>query len=91
MNYNRGLSAASNAAGVATSGIGSVFADGNGLAIKVEKHSIMVTGVKATDHVTVNAADGRVLYAADGDATVTLPAGIYVVTAGNLTAKVVVP
>ena len=91
VNYNRGLSAASNAADVATSGIGSVFADGNGLAIKVEKHCIMVTGAKATDHVTVNAADGRVLYAADGDATVTLPAGIYVVTAGNLTAKVVVP
>ena len=51
----------------------------------------MVTGAKATDHVTVNASDGRVLYAAGGDATVTLPAGIYVVTAGNLTAKVVVP
>lgn len=81
----RGESTGSNEASV-TQGIADIT---DGLSITTDKGLILVSG--ADDKlVTVTSVDGRVLYSAKGDASVSVATGIYVVKAGKTVAKVLV-
>lgn len=83
--YNKGVSAGSNEA-AATSALDELAA---GVKIATAQGTIIVTGAEGLD-VTVVAVDGKVLYAAKGDATVAVETGVYVVKAGNKIVKVLV-
>lgn len=81
----RGESAGSNEASV-NQGIADIT---DGLSIATDKGLILVNG--ADDKlVTVTAVDGRVIYSAKGNASVSVATGIYVVKAGKTVAKVLV-
>lgn len=71
-------------------GIENVQASQNGQPeVTVENGVLMVNGVDAASVVTVYNMQGRTVYSGIGCATVNLPAGIYIVSAGVHTAKVV--
>lgn len=83
--YNKGVSAGSNEA-AATSALDELTA---GVKVTTAQGTIIVTGAEGLD-VTVIAVDGKVLYAAKGDATVAVETGVYVVKAGDKVVKVLV-
>lgn len=83
--YNKGVSAGSNEA-AATSALDELTA---GVKVTTAQGTIIVTGAEGLD-VTVVAVDGKVLYAAKGDATVAVETGVYVVKAGDKIVKVLV-
>lgn len=83
--YNKGVSAGSNEA-AATSALDELTA---GVKVATAQGTIIVTGAEGLD-VTVVAVDGKVLYAAKGDATVAVETGVYVVKAGDKIVKVLV-
>lgn len=83
--YNKGVSAGSNEA-AATSALDELTA---GVKVATAQSTIIVTGAEGLD-VTVVAVDGKVLYAAKGDATVAVETGVYVVKAGDKIVKVLV-
>lgn len=83
--YNKGVSAGSNEA-AATSALDELTA---GVKVVTAQGTIIVTGAEGLD-VTVVAVDGKVLYAAKGDATVAVETGVYVVKAGDKIVKVLV-
>lgn len=83
--YNKGVSAGSNEA-AATSALDELTA---GVKVTTAQGTIIVTGAEGLD-VTVIAVDGKVLYAAKGDATVAVETGVYVVKAGDKIVKVLV-
>ena len=71
-------------------GIENVLTSQNGQPeVTVVNGVLMVNGVDAATTVTVYDMQGRAVYSAAGCATVNLPAGLYLVTAGAHTAKVV--
>ena len=83
--YNKGVSAGSNEAAT-TSALDELTA---GVKVTTAQGTIIVTGAEGLD-VTVVAVDGKVLYAAKGDATVAVETGVYVVKAGDKIVKVLV-
>lgn len=89
--YNRGNSGASNGASALLEGVEGVEAGISMPVIRAEGHAVIVTGASADTPVAVHAADGRTLYAGQGNAVVPLPAGLYIVTAGPVTAKLPLP
>ena len=73
-----------------TTGIENVLASQNGQPeVSVDDGVIMVNGVDAATTVTVYDMQGRAVYSGTGCATVNLPAGLYIVSVGAHTAKVV--
>ncbi|MCM1451757.1 MAG: choice-of-anchor J domain-containing protein [Clostridium sp.] len=86
--YDAGESMPGNEFTTTISGINGVSAEG-GIIVKGEKGHIYVNG--AQGNINVYSIDGRLAARAEGgEATIEVPAGIYVVTAGNLRAKVAV-
>lgn len=83
--YNKGVSGGSNEA-AATSALDELTA---GVKVATAQGTIIVTGAEGLD-VTVVAVDGKILYAAKGDATVAVETGVYVVKAGDKIVKVLV-
>lgn len=84
--YTTGISAASNEATAAESGLDAITA---GISITTAQGAIIIAGAEGVD-VTVVAADGKVLHSAQGDARVAVLPGVYVVKAGHKIAKVLV-
>ncbi len=86
--YDRGISGPSNVANILTTGINEVLG-----AVKVYgvKGAVEVAGAAGLN-VSVVAADGKVMFngVASDKETVNVPAGVYVVRAGNKTVKVAV-
>lgn len=73
-----------------TDGVNEIIADGNTVRIAGENGTITVRGVAADSTVCVYTTDGRQIVATNGDTTLNVPAGIYIVTVGNQSAKVTV-
>lgn len=90
VNYNRGLSPASNAATLMQSGIGDINADGRP-GVNVAKGTIFISGISSDINVNVYAADGLSIFSGQGQATIHIPAGAYIVKAGAYVTKVMVP
>ena len=88
--YDKGESRRSNTVKVDPSGIGASYADG-AVAITGLKGAVEVTGLTAGE-VTVNTPDGRTVAQAPAapQVRISLPAGVYIATAGAKVAKVVV-
>ena len=86
--YTVGESKASDKIMVATTGIDNVLA---GVNIAAEAGNIVVTGAEGLN-VSVVAVDGKVIFAGAGEArtVVAVGQGVYVVKAGDKTAKVLV-
>ncbi|MCM1521769.1 MAG: choice-of-anchor J domain-containing protein [Muribaculaceae bacterium] len=85
--YEKSVSGASNAVTIMFNDIDEIAADN--LAINTEDGAIVVTGAEGM-MVTVVAVDGKTLYAAEGNARVSVLPGVYVVKAGEKVAKVLV-
>ena len=84
--YNRGESEAKSVTVAKSSGIDTL---GSALSITTAAGRIIVTGA-ANSVVTIAATDGKVLYAAQGDASVSVASGLYLVNVNGTTTKVVV-
>lgn len=84
--YANGQSGASNEATIAVSALDELSA---GVVISAGKGLITVKGAEGLA-VSVVAVDGKVLYSAEGDASVAVLPGVYVVKAGRKVAKVIV-
>jgi len=86
--YNDGESKGSNEVSVQTSAIADATA---GISVSTAGGTIIVRGA-AGRRVIVSGMDGRVLFAGDGQdsMSVAVPAGVYIVRAGSLTEKVIV-
>ncbi|MCM1067880.1 MAG: choice-of-anchor J domain-containing protein [Muribaculaceae bacterium] len=85
--YNRGESEASEPVLIATSGIAGIT--GADLDIAVEGHDIVVSGA-GDSHVGIVAADGKTIFAGQGDCRITVAQGIYLVTVDGKATKVIV-
>lgn len=85
--YDKGESELSSPLTLAKSGIGQTW--GSALKVTVEGKAIVVTGTLG-DRVVINGVDGRTVHAAGGDTRVMLPQGVYLVTVGRKTSKVIV-
>lgn len=87
--YDRGESRASEAAIAEISSAGAVTA--SPAVISVRNHELIITGADG-DAVSVTSADGRIIFSAIARSTVRkhLSAGVYIVTAGDKTEKIVV-
>ncbi len=88
--YDKGESRPSNKASLLISGIDATRADGS-IGIRTADGTLIVTGLQS-GKVNVAATDGRIIRTADSAPVVRipLPAGIYIVTAGNRTVKIAV-
>ena len=88
--YDKGESHPSNKASLLISGIDATRADGS-IGIRTADGTLIVTGLQS-GKVNVAATDGRIIRTADSAPVVRipLPAGIYIVTAGNRTVKIAV-
>ena len=71
-----------------SNGVSDVVADGNTLNVTTHNGTIYVTGASANDNVKIYSTEGRMLVSTFGNATVNVPAGVYVVTVGDMTTKV---
>lgn len=87
VNYNRGLSPASNTVNVEALGINDAVA--GSVRVVVENRQIVVTGADGLS-VRLYGTDGRELYTGFGDCRIPAAAGTYVLGAGTLSTKVVV-
>lgn len=85
--YNRGESEASEPVTLSESGVEDIFA--TALAVTVEGREIVVTGA-ADKNVRIVAADGKAVFASQGDSRATVAPGFYLVTVGETVVKVVV-
>lgn len=86
VNYNRGISDASNVADITVSGVAATIA---GITIGTEPGAIIVSGA-GNAMISVIATDGTVVYRGAGDARIPVAAGLYVVKAADAKAKVLV-
>lgn len=87
--YDLGESAASNSASVDKAvGVDNVEADS--VRIYTAANSIIVEGVAPTDAVRVATIDGVVMWQGRGESRIAADSGIYIVSAGNRTVKVIV-
>lgn len=86
----KGESAASNAVSVLTTGAENI-GSASDVTIRTAGNSVVVTGL-TTGAVTVISPDGRCVATAEAAPVVTIPLahGVYIVNAGNTTAKVVI-
>lgn len=89
VNYNKGVSAGSNAVTVQYSGVEGIGAAG--ITISTAHQAIVVKGAEG-QQIIVNAVDGRTVFAGQGAATtrVAVASGVYLVKAGDKVAKVIV-
>lgn len=87
VNFNRGISAASNNADL-TAGIEGVAAAA--CRVYADRRHIVVEGLAADATLAVHATDGRCLYSGTGNVRVAVPAGIYLVSAGTEVSKIIV-
>ncbi len=87
--YETGISAPSNAAEVAVSGIDGLTA--GAVRIAAVDHSIVVTGADGRN-IVINSVDGRTVFAgvADAETRVAVSDGIYLVKVGTTVAKIIV-
>jgi len=88
VNYNRGISPASNVAELVALGVGSAIA-GN-LGVSVENRTIVIDGAAAGTVVRIYTTDGRTIYSGTGSARIPVPAGTYIVSAGSEVFKLLV-
>ncbi len=87
--YNTGESSLSNTARLSSSGILDVTE--NGRSVRIEGHEGYISvDVPDSFVITITAADGTVLYNGVALSRIELPAGVYVVAAGEKVAKVAV-
>jgi len=88
VNYNRGISPASNIAEVAL-GVGSAIAES--LGVSVENRTIVISCVAADEVMNIYTVDGRTIYSGTGSARIAVSAGTYIVDAGSEVFKLLVP
>ena len=88
VNYNRGLSPASNTVEVEALGISDAIAAG--VRVAVENREIVVTGTAADTVIRLHGADGRLLHIGHGDCRIAAAPGTYILTIGALSTKVTV-
>ena len=87
VNYNRGISAASNTATILALGIDD--ASLASLRVAVEGSDIVVCGCAGAE-VRIHSVDGRAVYRGHGDVRVSVAPGAYLVTASGVSRKVLV-
>jgi len=92
--YTRGESRLSEDAPVEMSRITDTASDANGIKLSVNGNTISVSGLSATETIIVFDVAGRVIASASptsaGNATLTIPDGIYLVKATSTTTKVII-
>ena len=88
VSYNRGFSGASNSARLATTGIDRILA--SGIKVAVEDNDIIVTGAPALLPVSLHTTAGNTLHIGNGDCRISVSSGIYLLTLGDKTVKVLV-
>lgn len=86
--YNRGLSGASNSAALTTSGMDGILA--SGIQVAVEVNEIVVMNCPDNLQVMLSATDGRRLYSGFGDCRIPAEPGIYILTIGDKSIKLMV-
>ncbi len=87
VNYNRGLSPASNTVSVEALSVGNTIADS--AQVSVRQREIVVSGAAGVP-VRLYAVDGRELYRGEADCSISALPGSYVITVGTRSLKVVV-
>lgn len=85
--YEQGSSELSNPAVLGNSGLTDITA--SCATVAVDGTYIVVAGTEGVA-VTIATADGRLMYSGNGDARVAASAGVYIVSVGNYTTKVLV-
>lgn len=88
VSYNRGLSGASNSVFLTTTGIDEILAAG--INVKVEGNEIVVTGADAALPISLHTIAGHKLYSGNGDCRITVETGIYLLTLGDRTIKILI-
>lgn len=88
VNYNRGLSPASNTAEVEALGITDAIA--GGVRIASDNRLIEITGTSEGTSIHLYSADGRLLYTGTGDCRIPAAPGTYMLAIGDIGTKVVV-
>lgn len=71
-----------------SNGVSEIESDGAAVQVNANKGNITVTGANSNDQVKVYATDGSLLVSTYGNATLSVPAGVYIVIVGNMTSKV---
>lgn len=71
-----------------SNGVNDITADGNAVHVEATNGTITVTGSDASAQVQVYSTDGRQLVSTYGNATINVPAGVYVVNVAGKTFKV---
>ena len=88
VSYNRGISGGSNDAILNTTGIETILA--SGINVAVEGQVIIVSGAHADVPVSLHTTSGTALHIGSGDCRISVAPGIYLLTIGRDTVKVLV-